>query len=193
MAFDVVMFGTLTVPERNLEEWLTTPTDAEVFPWLESLGGADVTLDTPEALLAFLGDLQLAPHEFLEVTQVEGQLTLRAYLGEDAWRECAQVVGLLFASAGAFGGHGAATMTGYQGIRFGEVVKVEKGEVRHASLTTEGLWAVERSPAYQAVDERIHQRFDGLVGRPGAPLDARNARWAVHPFTGRKVKVAADA
>ncbi len=193
MAFDVVMFGTLNVPERNLEEWLTTPSDPESFPWLEEVGGTEVPLQTPEAFLAYLTELSLAPHEFLEVTQVEGQVVVRAFVSDDAWRDAAQVVAQLFASAAAFGGHGQLTFTGYQGIRFGEQVTVEKGTATFATLAHQGLAAVEHAPAFKAIDQRIHARFDGLVGRPGAPADPRRSKWVVHPFTGRKVKAVADA
>ena len=41
---------------------------------------------------------------------------------------------------------------------------------------------------------KIHQRFDAQVGRaPAAVIDPRRSRWVIHPFTGRKVRVADDA
>ena len=42
-------------------------------------------------------------------------------------------------------------------------------------------------------DAKIHERFDTLVGRPvTGPVDARRSKWIIHPFTGRKVRVADD-
>lgn len=193
MAFDVVMFGTLNVPERNLEEWLTTPSDPNVFPWLEEVGGTEVNLETPEGFIAYLSELSLLPHEFLEVSQLEGQVVVRAFVSDDTWRDAAQVVAQLFASAAAFGGHGQLTLTGYQGIRFGEQITVEKGAATFTALAHQTLSQVEQQPAFKAIDQRIHEKFDGLVGRPGAPMDARRSKWVVHPFTGRKVKALADA
>ena len=56
------------------------------------------------------------------------------------------------------------------------------------------LAEVERSRAFECVDARVHQRFDALVGRTGAPGRGRRSTWVRHPFTGRPVRAAvADA
>ena len=67
MAFDVVMFGAVTLPEMNVEEWLSTPIEPSEFAWLDEVAGAEVVHDTPEALLAALSETVCTPHEFLSV------------------------------------------------------------------------------------------------------------------------------
>lgn len=193
MAWDVVMFGSLSVPERNVEEWLTTSVTREDLPWLEELGGSDVPHLTPEALLTFLSEVTVAPHELFQVRVVDGRTTVEGYVSEDPYRETSQALALVFASAAAFGGVGELTFYGYQGLRFGERLRVGAGTTTFHCLTHDELGAVERLPAFVALDARIHARFDALMGREvGAPLDPRRSRLVVHPFTGRKVKVADD-
>jgi hypothetical protein len=63
MAFDVVMFGAVTLPEMNVEEWLSTPIEPSEFAWLDEVAGAEVVHDTPEALLAALSETVCTPHE----------------------------------------------------------------------------------------------------------------------------------
>lgn len=191
MSWDVVMFGSISVPERNREEWLTTPINRDEFAWLDEVGGVDVTLETPEALLAYLQDVPLAPHHFFDVSADSSLVTVQGYLGEDPYRDVCQALALLFASAAAFGGTGELTTFGYQGIRFGERLSLAQGHPVHRQLSHDELAELERSKAFHFVDARVHQRFDALVGRPEAPRDARGSRWMVHPFTGRKVKTAA--
>lgn len=193
MAFDVVMYGTVAVPERNVEEWLTTPVETTDFPWLDEVGGVDVVQDTPEALLALLGEQALAPHELFEVSLVGGRLSVASYVSEDRFRETSQALALLIASAAGFGGVGEVFFCGYQGIRFGERISVRAGRAAYASLPAEELAWLERLPAFQALDARIHERYDSLVGRRAGPVDPRRSRWVVHPFTGRKVRVADDS
>ena len=118
MSWDVVMFGSLSVPERNLEEWLTTPASAAEAPWLDELGGNDTVLETPEALLAFLAEVTIAPHELFEVRHDDGRVTVQCFVSEDAYRKTCQPLALLFSSAAAWGGTGELTFFGYQGIRF---------------------------------------------------------------------------
>lgn len=195
MAFDVVMFGSLSVPERNLEEWLPSPVELADFPWLDEVGGADVFHDTPEALLSFLGDVSCAPHELFDVSLREGQLTVECYASEDTFRATSQALALLFASSAAFGGLGELHYSGYQGIRFGERLLVRAGRGTFTRICGDELARVELRPAFLTLDAKIHQRFDSLVGRPtsSAPIDPRRSRWIIHPFTGRKVRVADDA
>src|SRR5688500_13115447 len=102
MAYDVVMFGSLSMPERNLEDWLASPVELTDFPWLDEVAGADVLHDTPEALLSFLGDVGCAPHELFEVILREGQLSVECYTSEDTFRSTSQALALLFASSAAF-------------------------------------------------------------------------------------------
>ncbi|MBL8918385.1 MAG: hypothetical protein JNJ54_05960 [Myxococcaceae bacterium] len=188
MSWDVVMFGSISVPERSREEWLTAPINRDEFPWLDEVGGVDVPLETPEALLAFLADAALAPHQFFDVAADSSLVTVQGYLSEEPWRDVCQALVLLFASAGAFGGHGELTVFGYQGIRFGERVTLANGQVSYRQLSLDELGEVERSKTFSCLNARIHQRFDTLVGRPEAPTDARRATWIVHPFTGRRVR-----
>jgi hypothetical protein len=192
MAWDVVMFGSLSVPERNVEEWLTATVGRDDLPWLEELGGADVVHQTPEALVAFLREVTVAPHELFQVNLVDGRVTVDCYVSEDPYRETSLALALLFASAAPFGGAGELTFYGYQGIRFGERITVASGRALFAKLGNEELGAVERSRAFLDLDERIHARFDALVGRPQASHDPRKSRLIVHPFTGRKVRVSDD-
>jgi hypothetical protein len=191
MSWDVVMFGSISVPQRNREEWLTTPINRDEFSWLDELGGIDTTLDTPEALLALLQDVPLAPHHFFDVSADSSLVTVQGYVSEEPYRDVCQPLALLFASAAGFGGAGELTSFGYQGIRFGERISLVNGSPIFRQLSHEALAEVERSKAFQFVDARIHQRFDALVGRPEAPKDARGTRWMVHPFTGRRVKAPA--
>jgi hypothetical protein len=192
MAWDVVMFGSLSVPERNVEEWLTTAVGREELPWLDELSGADVVHDTPEALVTFLRDVTVAPHELFQVNLVDGQVTVECYVSEDPYRETSQALALLFASSAAFGGVGELTFYGYQGIRFGERLTVMAGQASFHKLCNDDLSAVERAKPFTALDAKIHERFDALVGRPSGRLDPRSSRMVVHPFTGRKVRVADD-
>ncbi|MBL8935195.1 MAG: hypothetical protein JNM69_11630 [Archangium sp.] len=190
MSWDVVMFGSISVPERSREEWLTTPINRDEFPWLDEVGGVDVTHETPEALLAFLTDVPLAPHQFFDVSADSSLVTVQGYLSEEPYRDVCQALALLFASAAAFGGTGELSLFGYQGIRFGERLTLANGQATFRQATQEELGELERSKTFQCVNARIHQRFDTLVGRPEAPTDARRATWIVHPFTGRRVRAA---
>ncbi len=192
MAWDVVMFGSLSIPERSVEEWLTATVTREDLPWLDELSGSDVLHETPEALLSFLRDVTVAPHELFEVSVADGQVKVDCYVSEDPFRETSQALALLFASAASFGGTGTLTFYGYQGIRFGERIVLSAGQARFAKLTQTELGEVERCRAFVELDARIHARFDTLVGRPEAPLDPRKSRLIIHPFTGRKVRVADD-
>lgn len=193
MAFDVVMYGSLAVPERNLEEWLTSPIETHEFPWLDEVGGLEVVQDTPEALLTTFAEQTLAPHEIFDVTLTEGRLHVACYVSEDRFRETSQALAQLVASAAPFGGVGELHLAGYQGIRFGERVSVKAGRATWTRLPADELSWLERLPAFQQLDARIHARYDSLVGRSSGPVDPRRSRWVVHPFTGRKVRVASDA
>lgn len=193
MAWDVVMFGSLSVPERNVEEWLTTLVSREELPWLDELAGAEVLHDTPEALVTFLRDVTLAPHELFQVNLVDGRVTVECYVSEDPYRETSCALALLFASAAPFGGTGELTFYGYQGIRFGERLTVMANRASFHKLSMNELAEVERSKPFTELDAKIHERFDALVGRVSPPrLDPRSSRLVVHPFTGRKVRVADD-
>ena len=194
MAYDVVMFGSLSMPERNLEDWLASPVELNDFPWLDEVAGADVFHDTPEALLSFLGDVSCAPHELFEVTLREGQLTVECYASEDTFRATSQALALLFASSAAFGGLGELCYSGYQGIRFGERLLVRAGRGTFTRVNGDELAKIEQRRAFLELDAKIHERFDALVGRPIAsgPADQRRSKWIIHPFTGRKVRVADD-
>jgi hypothetical protein len=192
MAWDVVMFGAVSIPERNVEEWFASELAREDFPWLDELGGYDVPHDTPEALLSFLKDITVAPHELFDVTLVEGKLTVQCYVSEDPYRETSQALALLFASAADFGAVGELVIYGYQGIRFGERLTVRAGRATYSKLTHDELAAVEQLRQFSELNSRIHQRFDSLVGRPTAPMDPRRSRLVVNPFTGRKVRVTHD-
>jgi len=192
MAFDVVMFGAVTLPEMNVEEWLSTPIETSAFPWLDEVAGTEVVQDTPEALLAALSEVVCTPHEILSVTLNDGRLQIQAYLSEDRFRETAQAVALLVASAADFGGVGEVHFMGYQGIRFGERFTLRGSRVTYAKVPAENLAALEHHASFQLLDARIHERFDSLVGRPNIG-EAKGSRWEVSPFTGRKVRVAAPA
>ena len=192
MSWDVVMFGTLSVPEANLETWLTTPVTADEFPWVEDLPGSDACAQTPEALLSFLSDVPAAPHEIFSVTHVGAHIDVTCFVADDPYRDTCQALALLFASASAFGGAGTLTFFGYQGIRFGERLTVSSSGVALHQLTNRELEAVEASAPFKALDRKIHERFDSLVGRPAADT-ASGLRWAVHPFTGRRVRMSTVA
>ncbi|MCC6333633.1 MAG: hypothetical protein IT380_06565 [Myxococcales bacterium] len=192
MAWDVVMFGAVCIPERNVEEWLASDVAREAFPWLDELGGDDVHHDTPEALLTFLKDVTVAPHELFDVTLVDGKVTVHCYVSEDPYRETSQALALLFASAADFGAVGELVIYGYQGIRFGERLTVKAGRTAWSKLGHDELAAVEQLRNFTELNARIHERYDSLVGRPPAPMDPRKSRLVVHPFTGRRVRVAED-
>lgn len=192
MAWDVVMFGAISVPERNVEEWLASEVTREAFPWLDELGGHDVPHETPDALLAFLKEVTVAPHELFDVTLVDGKVTVHCYVSEDPYRETSQALALLFASAADFGAVGELVIYGYQGIRFGERLTVKAGRTAYAKLGVDEMAAIEQLRQFTELNARIHERFDALVGRPPAPVDRRRSRLVVHPFTGRKVRVADD-
>lgn len=192
MAWDVVMFGAISIPERNVEDWLASEVTREAFPWLDELGGYDVPHETPDALLAFLKDVTVAPHELFDVTLVEGKVTVHCYVSEDPYRETSQALALLFASAADFGAVGELVIYGYQGIRFGERLTVKAGRTAYAKLGVEEMAAIEQLRQFTELNARIHERYDSLVGRPPAPMDPRKSRLVVHPFTGRKVRVADD-
>lgn len=195
MAFDVVMFGALSVPGRNVEEWLTTPIEPSAWPWLEEVGGVDLPHDTPEALLSLLDDVACAPHELFSVTLLEGRVEVQCFVREDTFRETSQALALLFASASSFGGVGELHFAGYQGIRFGERLVVQGEHVRFGRVSGPELARLEQLESFRSLDAKIHERFDSLVGRelPEGPLDPRRTRWVVNPFTGRRVRVAALA
>ncbi len=193
MGFDVAVLGNLSLPERNLEEWLTAPVVARAFAFLGELGGEDARLTTPEALLAMLAEVVVAPHEFLNLERLDGQVSVRGFVTDDTWGQVAQSLALLFASAAAFGGQGALEFSGYQGLRFGARVTSGAGAAHFFPLAAGELAALERSPAWRELDDLIHARFDALVGRIAGPVDARRSAWSVNPFTGRKERVAASA
>jgi hypothetical protein len=191
MAWDAVMLGSLEVPQANLEEWLSSPVSTDEFPWLEELAGTDVHLDTPEALLAYLSDVQVAPHELFEVRVHEGTLTVNCFVSEDTWRDTCQALSMLVASAAPFGGQGDITFLGYRTINFGERVTVDSGGATFRRLTRAEQDAMQKAKPFKALDARIHARFDELVGRDSASGQRR--RWVVHPFTGRRVLVPVEA
>ncbi len=191
MSWDVVTFGSLSMPERNREDWLTTPFTRDEFPWLDDVGGVDTPLDVPEALLTFLSEVPLAPHQFFDVFADSSLVTVQGYLSEEPWRDVCQPLALLFGSAAAFGATGDLTLFGYQGIRFGERLTLANGRATFRQLASQELAELERSKAYACLDARVHERFDALVGRPEAPSDAPGTTWIVHPFTGRRVRAAA--
>jgi len=188
VAWDVVMFGSLSVPERQMEEWLTTPIDRDCLPWLDELGGDEPRPDTPEALLQSLEDVLVAPHELFDVAHEGTRVAMQCFVSEDAYRATCQALAMLVASVAPFGGSGELTLFGYQGIRFGERVRVRGGDTVYECLDREAQGKVERSKAFRALDARIHQRFDELVGRE-SPESGRTT-WTVNPFTGRRVRVA---
>lgn len=192
MAWDVVMFGAVSIPERNVEEWLASDVAREGFPWLDELGGHEVPHDTPDALLTFLKEVTVAPHELFDVNLVDGKVTVQCYVSEDPYRETSLALALLFASAADFGAVGELVIYGYQGIRFGERLTVKAGRASWAKLGADELAAVEQLRQFTELNSRIHERYDALVGRAPAPLDPRKSRLVVHPFTGRKVRVAVD-
>jgi hypothetical protein len=193
MSWDVAMFGSLSVPEANLEAWLTTPVSPDEFPWLEDLPGNDVLADTPEALLLFLSDVTTAPHELFSVVHRAARVEVGCFVADDPYRETCQALAMLFASASSFGGSGSLVFFGYQGIRFGERLVVNAAGVALTQLSSRELEAVEHMPAFRALDARIHERFDSLVGRPPLGAGQRGAVWSIHPFTGRRVRMAATA
>ena len=193
MAFDVVMFGSLSVPERNVEEWLAGQFDVTEFPWLEEVGGVDVPHDTPEALMSLLGEVTCAPHELFEVTLADGKLTVQCYVSEDTFRATNQALALLFASSAAYGGLGELCFTGYQGIRFGERLVVRAARATYSKVTGIELAKLEQQKSFQSLDAKIHERFDSLVGREATTTDLRRSKWVINPFTGRKVRVADDS
>lgn len=192
MAFDVVMFGSLALPEGSVDEWLNTPIEPTAWPWLDDVGGVDVPHETPEALLAMLSEVSCAPHELFSVTLSGGRVEVQCYAGEDTFRETSQALALLFASASHFGGTGELFYAGYQGIRFGERLVVQGEHVRFGRIANDELARLEQHRGFQALDAKIHERFDALVGRPSpeGPLDPRRSQWIIHPFTGRRVRVA---
>lgn len=190
MSWDVVLYGSFQVPELAREEWLTTPITRDEFPWLEELGGVETRHECPEALLAYLGDVPLAPHQFFDVSAETSLVTAQGYLGEEPYRDVCQALALLFASSAGFGGTGELMVFGYQGIRFAERVSLAQGRATFRQLGQDELGEVERSSAFQCVNARVHQRFDALVGRPEVPGDARGTAYVVHPFTGRRVRAA---
>lgn len=190
MAFDVVMFGSLSLPERNVEEWLSAPIELTEFPWLDEVGGDDVLQRSPETLLAFLSEVTCRPHELFDVQRLEGKLEVKCYASEDTFRATAQALALLFSSAAAFGGLGELSFAGYQGIRFGERLTVRAARSTFRKLGEEELARLEQDRAFSTLDARIHERYDALVGREAGPVDPRRSRWVIHPFTGRRVRVA---
>lgn len=188
MGWDAVMFGSLRVPEANLEEWLSSPLLLDEQPWLEELAGDDVRAGTPEALLGCLAETQVEPHELFEVQREGAALEVGCFVGEDVYRATCQPLAVLFASAGEFGGAGELTFLGYRTIQFGERLTLSKGQAVFRRLSRVEQEAAERGRTFKVLDGRIHSRFDALVGRtppPGAKL-----QWAVNPFTGRRVRVA---
>jgi hypothetical protein len=117
---------------------------------------------------------------------------VECYATEDTFRGTSQALALLFASSAAFGGLGELCYSGYTGIRFGERLLVRAGRGTFTRVNGDELTKIEQRRAFLQLDEKIHQRFDSLVGRPQAagPLDQRRSKWIIHPFTGRKVRVA---
>lgn len=194
MSWDVVLFGSFQVPELSREAWLTSPITGDELPWLDDVGGVETRHDAPEGLLAYLAEVALAPHHFFDVAAMSSLVTVQGYLGEEAYRDVCQALALLFASSAGFGGTGELHVVGYQGIRFGERLTLAGGRADFRQLGPSELAEVERSRAFECVDARVHQRFDALVGRTGAPGRGRRASWVIHPFTGRRVRAAlADA
>jgi len=194
MAFDVVMFGSLSLPERHVEEWLASFVEQTEFPWLDEVGGDDVLQDTAESLLTYLSGVTCAPHELFDVRLEGERLTVQCYVSEDTFRATSQALALLFGSASAFGGLGELCFAGYQGIRFGERLTVRAGHATFRTLSEDELARLEHERPFQSLDERIHARYDALVGRQASgPVDPRNSRWVIHPFTGRRVRVGDEA
>jgi hypothetical protein len=190
MAFDVVMFGAVSVPEEHVEQWLESPISVGDFPWLEEMSDVEIRHQSPRRLLDSMNAFPLQPHHLFEVSLLGGRLKAQCYVGEDCFRATNQSLALLFASSGAFGGSGELFFVGYQGIRFGEQLMVHAERNTLARVSGPAWERLEQHPQFVELNEKIHARFDGLVGRDETPGEPRAWQGAVNPFTGRRVRVA---
>jgi hypothetical protein len=191
MSWDVVMFGSLSVPERNLETWLTTPVSPELFPWLDELPGDEVeaTPKTPEALLARLGAVVVEPHDLYAVSLDGSRLEVACRTGEDPYRETCQALALLVASAAEFDGWGELTFLGSKSIQFGERVTVVRGQAFLTVLSKVEQAVAARARSLKALEARHQAHVDALVGRPAGSKKGRTPPGA-DPFTGREAGAA---
>lgn len=194
MAFDVVMFGSLSIPERNVDEWRFTDVEPREFPWLDELAGEDAPAGAPDVLLTALAESARLPHELFDVSLVEGHLIAQCYASEDLFRQAVQSLATLFASTAAFGGVGELHLMGYRGIRFHERLTVAAGRTGFFQGGERELKRLEQHPLFLTLDAKIHERYDALVGRmTEGPIDLKRSAWVVNPFTGRRVRVALEA
>ena len=194
MAFDVVMFGSLSIPERNVDEWRFGEAEVVEYPWLEELAGEDAPAGSPDVWMSALLETVRAPHELFDLSLVEGHLITQSYVSEDLFRQSVQPLALLYASTAAFGGVGELHVLGYRGIRFCERLTIGAGRTTYARLGERDQKRLEQHPLFLTLDAKIHERYDALVGRmTEGPMNLRTSQWVVNPFTGRRVRVALGA
>jgi hypothetical protein len=186
MLWDVVMLGSLSVPQQRLDEWLGHPLSRDLG-WLEAIDGRSTVHATPEALLEFLREACGMPHEIFDVQLVDARLSVQCYVSQNPFLETSRALALVFASAAAFGAIGELVIYGYRSLPFGQRLIIGDGCCDFRQLDSSELQRLERRPALIQIEQRIQERFDGLVERQPTPSAAPRSHVVIHPFTHRFV------
>ena len=194
MGWDAVVYGTLSVPAKNLESWLAAETSPEDFDgWPDFLNGS-FSPRTVEVLLEELRQQQLEPHEFLELGLDGGDLTVRGMMAKDGMLDTRMELATLFRSASGFGGKGELVLFGYLTAQFGYRIKVERAKSSVKLMSQKEQDGFERSKPFKEIDAQVQAALDKLVGAPPRQT-ARGkkgqgkGKWGVNPFTGKRIWV----
>jgi len=105
-------------------------------------------------------------------------LTVACYVSSDLYFEVRDAVAGLLISGAHHGGTGQVTFWGYRGLLLAETLEVNHGRARLKPLRLFERQRATETEAFQALERRIAQRFDSLVGR----LDGRAASDGLSPF-----------
>lgn len=191
MGWDGLVYGTLSVPSKNLESWLSAEASPDDFDAWPDFFNASFSARPVEVLLEELKQLHLEAHEFLELNLTDGELTVRGMMAKDGLLETRMELATLFRSASGFGGKGELVVMGYVTADFGYKVKVERAKSSVKVMPKKDRDAFERSKAYKSIDAQAQAAVDKLVGAPPRAAAGKKGqgkgKWGVNPFTGKRV------
>jgi len=196
MGWDGLVYGTLSVPSKNLESWLSAETSPEDFDGWPDFFNASFSARPVEVLLEELKQVHLEPHEFLDVSLDGGELTVRGSMAKDPLLETRMELATLFRSASGFGGKGELVVFGYLTADFAYRVKVERAKSSVKVMPKKDRDAFERSKGYKSIDAQTQAAIDKLVGAPPRQITRGKkghgkGKWGVNPFTGKRIWVPA--
>jgi hypothetical protein len=194
MGWDGLVYGTLSVPSKNLESWLAAETSPDDFDGWPDFFNASFSPRSVEVLIEELKQVHLQPHEFLELHLEGGELTVRAMMAKDGILDTRMELATLFRSASGFGGKGELVFFGYVTADFAYRVKLERAKSSAKVMSKKERDTFERSKPYKSIDAQAQAAVDKLVGAPARQTTRSKkghgkGKWGVNPFTGKRIWV----